>query len=113
LGGDPVTVILCGGGGIYTRRVLHCITCKRRRRVVSLERSLWYAPILTCLGCGDSWSDGELLERPFARGWRAKAMAKAKADWAAAVTPAEHKAWFDAEIKAFARIADELKAVTS
>jgi hypothetical protein len=94
----PMTVIVCGGG-TYTRRVLHCVTCKRLRRVVSLERSLWYAPILTCLGCGDSWSDGEMMPRPFARGWRAKAVEKAKRDWAAAMTPAEYKAWLDAQMR--------------
>jgi hypothetical protein len=30
----------------------------------------WYGTMWTCLACGDQWADGELLERPFMRGWR-------------------------------------------
>jgi len=30
----------------------------------------WYGTQWTCLACGDRWADGELLERPWRRGWR-------------------------------------------
>jgi hypothetical protein len=30
----------------------------------------WYGTTWTCCGCGDEWQDGEMLERPFAPGWR-------------------------------------------
>lgn len=30
----------------------------------------WYGTAWTCLACGDKWMDGELLERPWRRGWR-------------------------------------------
>ena len=33
-----------------------------------------------CLGCGDQWhfDDGEMVERPFARGWRAESIRRAE-----------------------------------
>jgi len=34
----------------------------------------WYGPSVTCLGCGESYQDGERCERPFARGWRKKSI---------------------------------------
>lgn len=32
----------------------------------------------TCLGCGDMWTDGEMHDRPFARGWRQENIKDAK-----------------------------------
>jgi hypothetical protein len=32
----------------------------------------WYGWYRTCLMCGDEWSDGYRIARPFARGWRRK-----------------------------------------
>lgn len=52
----------------------------------------WYGPTLTCLGCGDAWTDGELHERPFQRGWRANSIAKAQRDWRSAITQQEYAA---------------------
>lgn len=64
------------------RRVTMCPTEERRRRIVGWSQD-WYSTVWTCCGCGDSWSDGERMERPFARGWRQRAIAGAKADWIA------------------------------
>ena len=30
----------------------------------------WYGWDVACLHCGESWGDGERIERPFAPGWR-------------------------------------------
>jgi hypothetical protein len=38
----------------------------------------WYGTLWSCMACGDSWSDGERLERPFSRGWRAEKIAYLK-----------------------------------
>lgn len=79
------TLVVCGGAVAYRRRILWCPICERRRRfVVAYDASPYYAPSLTCCGCGDSWSDGELGYRPFARGWRKAAIRKAKARWQSA-----------------------------
>lgn len=51
----------------------------------------WYGPTITCCGCGDSWSDGEMLERPFRRGWRKESIGRAVRDWYEAQTPAEYR----------------------
>lgn len=76
---------------------MKCATCQRRRRfVVSVSSSPYYAPIVTCCGCGDSWEDGFQLERPFARGWRESSIARAKKDWdAATLTKAEIRAEYE------------------
>ncbi len=64
------------------RRIVKCPTEGKRRRWVGWSQE-WYAAIWTCCGCGDSFSDGERMERPFRPGWRQQAIAKAKADWIA------------------------------
>lgn len=65
------------------RRVLHCPTCKRRRRFYVWAQD-WYDPVATCCACGDAWSGGERLMRPACRGWRQERSAWAKRAYAAA-----------------------------
>jgi hypothetical protein len=48
---------------------------------MSVSSSPYWAPITTCTNCGDSWGDGELLSRPFVRGWRQKSIDRAVARW--------------------------------
>lgn len=86
---------------IALRRITYCPTCKQRRRFAAYE-AFWYGATWTCLGCGDSWGDGERMERPFKRGWRQEAMARAGRLWAEGVrlgSPA-HKRWTDEQIAA-------------
>lgn len=78
----PRTVVL--------RRVRECPTCERRRRFV-LHLYVWYDSRWTCLGCGDSWEAGWRCTRPFKRGWRAEAIAHARAAWRTATPRAESK----------------------
>jgi hypothetical protein len=47
----------------------HCPVCERPRRMLG-QFAEWYGTTWTCCGCGDEWQDGEMLERPFAPGWR-------------------------------------------
>lgn len=60
--------------------VMHCPTCKRRRRFYCWFQE-WYGWHSTCCACGDCWQDGERGERPFERGWRKEAAGKAAANW--------------------------------
>jgi hypothetical protein len=80
-----MTVFICGGDNTYERRVLRCWgQCNgQRRRVLISYGSPYYSPIAYCVACGDRWSDGELGERPFRRGWRRQAIAKNRELWAA------------------------------
>jgi len=55
----------------------YCSNCKKNRFFVAFYQE-WYGWDSTCLKCGDSWADGERRERPFMRGWRAKAIEAAK-----------------------------------
>lgn len=57
-----------------------CPTCKKKRWFVGWFYE-WYGWDHTCLSCGDRWSDGEMCERPFMRGWRKKSIDSAKARW--------------------------------
>lgn len=93
---------ICGGtrGNPATRRILLCPTEGRRRRMVQVFGGAWYSDEITCLGCGDSWCDGERGERPFTPGWRARAIAEAKARYATAVPRAEYARLVTAEAQA-------------
>lgn len=73
---------ICDGGERFERRSIQfCPVCKGRRRFYGYFQH-WYGWSWHCLGCGDRWSgDGELGPRPFARGWRAEAIARHKAWW--------------------------------
>ena len=72
---------ICGGVIFEWRRVQFCPTENKRRRFYGSTSSLWYAAEWTCLGCGDRWSDGERGSRPFMRGWRKEAIARARERW--------------------------------
>lgn len=58
-------------------RILPCPTCKQRRKMLVLTYE-WHGAFITCTGCGEQWSDGEMCPRPFARGWRQKSIDRAK-----------------------------------
>lgn len=57
-----------------------CPVCHRRSVILSWFTD-WYGWDSTCLRCGDMWADGELLERPFARGWRKRNIEAARQRW--------------------------------
>lgn len=79
-----MNVFVCGPARSGDRRrILHCPVCERRRRHVVNFGGYWGITV-HCCGCGDSWMDGELAPRPFARGWREKAIASAKRRYDAA-----------------------------
>ena len=79
-------VHICRPAVVTTRKVLRCPTCKQRRRFV-VRSYVWYPTDATCTACGDTWAEGERLQRPARRGWRVEASAAAKRDWEQA-TPA-------------------------
>ena len=54
-----------------------CPICKKRRFFLDVFTA-WYGLDSVCLKCGDRWMDGELLLRPFMRGWRKQSVARAK-----------------------------------
>jgi len=95
-------VVICRPPSFPIRRILTCPTEGRRRRMAGRDHGPFYGPMLTCLGCGDSWSCGERLERPFRRGWRKDAVTEAQQAWVEAgrYTRAEYRAWLDAELAA-------------
>lgn len=54
-----------------------CPTCNKRRKML-VEYYEWYDAMISCLSCGDQWSDGERLPRPFYRNWREDAVKRLK-----------------------------------
>jgi hypothetical protein len=86
--------------GVKRRRILRCWNCETRRRVIETHLGIWYGSSFVCLHCGDGWGCGERMERPFQRGWRQKAAAKAREDWANALPAAEYEAIVNAELEA-------------
>lgn len=74
-----MTIHICAPSPTHTSLlVCHCPTCNDIRQFL-VEDFEWYGAKLTCLTCGDAWSDGEREERPFRRGWRKDAIAAALA----------------------------------
>lgn len=61
----------------WERHFVVCFNCKRKRLVLC-EFQGWYGWSTTCLTCGDAWRDGEVMPRPFARGWRKERVVAAK-----------------------------------
>ncbi len=70
-------VIICGAN-FTSQEVIdkYCPTCKKTTRFLA-QFEEWYGWLCTCLECGDQWRDGELVERPFAPGWRRKRIERA------------------------------------
>lgn len=63
-----------------------CPVCEKRSVILTWFYE-WYGPSSTCLRCGDKWADGELLARPFARGWRQRNIDNARKTWRRATPP--------------------------
>jgi hypothetical protein len=75
------TVIICRPSDEFLRkRYLHCVMCQVTTEAV-LRFEAWYGVTHYCCRCGDAWTDGELHERPFARGWRDRAVRKHRKLW--------------------------------
>ena len=89
-------IIICRPRGLTGRGIRHCPTCKHRRRFVR-RWEMWYGWDEQCTACGDRWQDGERCPRPFVRGWRKEATAKAKERWAQALPSRD----LDRSIKAY------------
>lgn len=49
---------------------VYCSTCNKETDFL-LEYTEWIGIEVTCLICGDSWTDEGRSPRPFYRGWRA------------------------------------------
>lgn len=81
-------VILCAPSSVTFRRVRECPICECRRRFV-VRTYVWYDSMWTCCACGDSWSGGERMGRPFRRGWRADEIRHARREWEFAPPRAE------------------------
>lgn len=64
------SVIICSPK-VKEQRVMmrKCPTCNKKRKMFGFFQE-WYGWHITCLGCGDQWQDGEMLERPFMPRWR-------------------------------------------
>lgn len=58
-------------------KAMKCPVCGCYANIL-IECWEWYSPQATCLMCGNAWSDGELMERPFCPGWRKERIARAK-----------------------------------
>jgi len=72
------TIHIHAPAGQHIAAVHDCPTCERPRRMHGWHVE-WYGVTWTCAGCGDSWADGERIERPFAPGWRRRSIEHARA----------------------------------
>lgn len=102
--GDGAELFLCRPTTWSTRHVRFCPTCERRRRFVRTHMGVWYPCIWTCCACGDAWSEGERLSRPFARGWRDEATRRARREWVEAVSHDEDRRMVEAELAPYLEV---------
>ena len=89
---------ICGGFAALERRIQQCPTENAPRRMVG-GFAPWYGWTIYCLGCGDRWQDGERGERPFARGWRVRAIQQAEALYARALSGAAARSALDRALR--------------
>lgn len=71
-------VHICAPPTFNHRTITYCPVCECRRRML-VEDGAWWGFTITCLTCGDRWGEDGRMPRPFARGWRERSVAKAKA----------------------------------
>ena len=64
----------------HEKRRLRCPNCQKRRTFYCFFQE-WYGWAVTCIGCGDMWTDGEHHPRPFEPGWRKRNIASARRNW--------------------------------
>lgn len=74
-------VHICAPRGEPFATVIYCPTCGRQRRMFGRTYE-WHGTTITCAGCGDIWTDGDMHERPFCPSWRRKNIEKARAELA-------------------------------
>jgi hypothetical protein len=73
--------IVCGPSNDRLRKLyVRCPMCECITEMVWRD-SGWYGDDMMCCRCGDSWCDGELIPRPFARGWRDRAVREHRRLW--------------------------------
>ena len=65
------------------RRPKYCPTCEKEAdSLIATPDNPHYPPEETCLECGDRWwGNGDMMPRPFLRGWREKSKSDALAFW--------------------------------
>lgn len=90
---------LCRPETFPVRRTVHCPTCNSEQRMAGYL-AIWYGQTLTCLNCGDMWTDGEMHPRPFKPRWRKENIAAAQKWWdeAEGYTDADRQAWISAQL---------------
>lgn len=100
-------VVVCGPpAGVYTRTMRECGVCERRHRFIERWDGAWYGSTFYG-GCGDTWMDGEMLPRPFERGWRKKAREQFRAMWDNAAPNKLFNAYADADTRIATARTDE------
>lgn len=77
-------IVICGvpvdNAETLKKRYLWCPTDECTTEMVVRDEG-WYGLTKMCCKCGDSWSDGERLSRPFKPGWRAERVRKYRQLW--------------------------------
>ena len=61
----------------FELKKIGCGNCNKRSWFVCVHYE-WYGWNVTCLRCGDTWEDGEMLPRPWMPQWREKSIANAE-----------------------------------
>ncbi len=76
----PGVIVTMASNQFLRKTIRRCPICECMTEMVDRHEAR-YGVSTYCCKCGDSWQDGELYPRPFARGWRTKAVRRHRTLW--------------------------------
>ena len=91
-------VVICSPSGATYRCIVRCPVCKRRTRHI-VRMAVWYGDDVTCLACGNEWSDGY---RRTTKAQAKRGVTLARSKWATAGTRKAAFAWLWSEMNEYA-----------
>lgn len=74
-------VVICRPDSRFLRKRYEYCPMDQCTTEMVVRHEGWYGVTTMCCRCGDSWTDGELHERPLRRGWRREAVRRYRRLW--------------------------------
>jgi hypothetical protein len=77
----PGVLTICRADDRFLRKEVRYCPMDMCKTEMAVRYEAYYGVTAMCCKCGDAWTDGELHERPFARGWRKQAVKEHRRVW--------------------------------
>lgn len=76
-----MSITICRPDNRFLRKEIRYCPMDMCRTEMAVRYEPYYGITMYCCRCGDAWTDGELHERPFQRGWRDRAVRDHRRLW--------------------------------